>query len=247
MGRTAIVSGGGGHLGLAIVRGFLEKGMTVAIFSSRHEKGEEARLRLPISLQDRCLVLACDVSDPQMVQKCFKEVSYVTGGIDILVNGAGFTDRHDLESIALQDWKKALGSSLNGCFVMMKEAIPYLEKSQTPRIINLSSVEAHNGGYESSVGTVTAKSGITALTRAAARELGRKGITVNCVAVGAEVPYTESRRRTEEAERRMLEQIPLGRFCRPEDVSPLVMFLASEAASYITGSVIDVNGGLFMG
>ncbi len=244
--RIAVVSGGGGHFGLAIVKQLLTDGLKAVILSSRQEKGDAARRLLPPELQTYCMALECDVSDPEAVSQAFSQVYQRLGSIDVVINGAGFTDRHTLDTITLENWDKAMKSALNGTFLMTREAVKYMEKKRHPRIINISSVEGRCGGVEAGIGTVTAKAGIIAFTKAAARELAGRGVTVNCIAIGAEIADTPRKQRDAASERHLLEEIPLGRLCTPEDVAPLAGFLSGISSDYMTGTVIDINGGLYM-
>ncbi|MCC8102954.1 MAG: SDR family oxidoreductase [Clostridiales bacterium] len=242
--RTALISGGGFGTGYVIAGKLLEAGMNVVICSSRKQKGEEARDSFPPELRERCLGLGCDVANPEEVRAALAAATEAFGGVDVIINGAGM---HDRENFAIGDekWNRLLYSNVTGTFVMIREAIPYLEKSKAPRIINMSTIEGRTGGYECGVATAAAKGGIIAITRSAARSLAKKRITVNCVAVGA-LEAEAKEPRGKEAEEALLAQIPLHRFGTAKEVVPAVEFLASEEASYITGAVIDVNGGLFM-
>lgn len=184
--RTAVISGGGGSVGFSIVCEFLQAGMNVVICSSSLEKGMETRKRLKPEWQERCETVACDVTDPGQAKACFSFAYEKFGSVDVLVNGAGFTDRNGYGDTTLESWHKCLGSSLEGTYVMTSEAIPYLEKSDSPRVLNISSMAGRMGGYEEGIATVAAKGGIIALTKASARDLAAKGITVNCIAAGIE-------------------------------------------------------------
>lgn len=244
--RTAIISGGGGGIGLEIVREFLKMGMNVVICSSSKEKGEAALAKLDNEMQNYCIALGCDVSNPSDVKTCLKTAVEKFGSVDIIINGAGMHDKSSFADIKLDKWNRIISTNLTGTFVMIQEAISYLENGINPRIINLSTIDGRTGGYEGSIGIAAAKGGIIALTRAAARELASKGITVNCVAIGS-VDGDVSEERTPEEESLIISKIPIGRLGTPYDIAPAVCFFASEESRYITGSVLDVNGGLFMG
>jgi 3-oxoacyl-[acyl-carrier protein] reductase len=243
--RVAIVSGGSGGLGLEIVRQFIDNGLNAVICSSGKEKGEAAKAMLTPVQQEHCLAVGCNCSDPDAVQKMIKETLELFGGIDVLVNGAGVHDRLPFGKIPVDELGKIFGSSVFGTMVMIQEMIPYLEKAVDPRIINLVTIDGRNGGIEGGAGMAAAKSAQIGLTKNAAKQLAPLGITVNAIAYGViegDVPEP----RSPDDITSLAAQIPLGRLGNPKDIAPLACFLAGAGSAYITGTIIDVNGGLFI-
>ena len=245
-GRTAVVSGGSGLVGYEIVQQFLQEGMNVATVHSRQEKAEMTT-RWLADYGDRFISFSRDASDYLgMIAEKF-------GGIDVLVCGQGWPpDNREIEEIGMDYWNSVLTSNLTVSFSMLQRALPYLKKSPAPRVIFLTSCEARTGGLNDSLAYTAAKGGVISLTYGAARRLSKHGITVNAVAMGGiyNRPYPVG----DEVPQRALpdyaglqDQIPLGRLGSPQDVCVAVCYLVSEEAGFVTGEVINVNGGLFMG
>jgi 3-oxoacyl-[acyl-carrier protein] reductase len=245
-GRTAVVTGGSGLVGYRIVQQFLEEGMNVAAFHSREEKAVMTKKWLK-EYGNRFISFSGDIV------KCMDNVNERFGGIDVLVCGQGWPpDNQEMEDITKDYWNAVLASNLTVSFYLIQKVIPYLKKSRAPRIILLTSCEARTGGVNDGLAYTAAKGGVISLTYCAARRLARDGITVNAVAMGGiyNKPYPVG---DEGPEYKLPDyagiqnQIPLGRLGRPEDISTAVCYLASEEAGFITGEVLNVNGGLFMG
>lgn len=261
-GRTMVITGGAGNNGLAIVRMALEHGMNVAFLSSFHGKGMEAAAKMDPKYKDQVVGFAQDPQKrlaeniacaPDLYTKdttredVLRWICQRFGSIDVLVNGSGGHGRHNLEETDLRVWSRAM-DVVEGAFSSTKLALPYLLKSKAPRVINLTTCDGKNGGWYCNPSAAAARGGLVSLTYELAKELGPKGITVNCVLTGhieQDVPEEDALSPAERAA--LLAKTPLGRLGVPGDVAGAVNFLASEEASFITGTVIDVNGGVLMG
>ncbi len=245
-GRTALVSGGSGTVGYDIVTRFLEDGMKVGTLHSRKEKAWMTTDWLK-EYGDQFLSLSVETRDP--ITSIYEKF----GGIDVLVVGQGWPPvNQDISEITDEYWSNVVRSNLTRGFQMMQKTIPYLKQSTAPRIIFLVSSEARSGGLNDGLAYTAAKGGVISMMYSAARRLAKYGITVNAVAMGGiyNKPYPVTGEEPEENlpdYTEMQDQIPLGRLGKPEDVCAAVCYLASEEESFVTGEILNVNGGLFMG
>ena len=244
-GRTAVVTGGSKNIGLAIAKKFANSGMKVAIFSIT--KGSAVDASDEINKQGGVSIgVQCDVSDERSVNDALSKVYQHFGSIDVLVNSAGVLDMAKIDEMTVEHWDKVMSINLRGTFLMIQKSIKYLEKSLAPRIINISSNSGRMGGFENGMAYSASKGGIIALTYGIARQLASKKITVNCVAPGT-IESDMLNARDEVTKKRLLARFPLGRFGTSDEVASAVCYFASIESGFTTGSVLDVNGGLFMG
>lgn len=259
--RTMIITGGAGNNGLAIVRMALRRGMNVAFMSSRHDRAQEAVGKIEPEYRDRVvgyaqnpqakleLNMACAPElyrEDTTQEDVLRWICERFGGIDVVVNGSGGHIRKNFEETDKEFWRHSM-EVVEAAFFNTKLAMPYLLESHAPRVINLTTCDGRAGGYFDNPSFAAARGGLVALTRELARELGPKGITVNCVATGHIEQDVAEDALTDEERAEMLVATPLKRLGVPADVAGAVNFLASEEASFITGAVIDVNGGILMG
>ena len=239
-GRKAIVTGGAQGIGLAIAKRLDAEGAHVALFDINEDLVKKSAAQLQHGIGIRC-----DVSSPASIEAAVKEAAEKMGGLDIVVNNAGILPKSMIEDVTEKEWDLTLDINLKGAFFMSQKALPYLKESAHARIINTSSLAGRMGGFETCMAYSASKGGINAITMGMARQLAKYHINVNAVCPGTtETPITKAF--SEEAMARLLTRIPLGRLGKPEDMAAAVAFLASDDASFITGHMLDVNGGMHM-
>ena len=241
-GKVALVTGAGGTMGRAAVRVLIEDGCRVAAVDVNAES-----MRV---LQDECGValfaVACDISDPAAVSSAHERVVDALGAVDVLVNNAGILSNHKLEATSLGDWRRVMGANLDGALFWAQAVVPAMKARRWGRIVNTSSLAAKTGGLTAGTAYSVSKGALSALTFSLARELAPHGVTANAIAP-AYVRTPMVTEQLKEAQRQaLLAQIPVGRFCEPEEFAHAVRFLASPLAGFITGEILDLNGGLLM-
>lgn len=239
--KTAIVTGSSRGIGLGIARKLGEAGAHVVLISrSQKDIDQVAEDFQKTGL--KASAYACDVSDLNHVQTVFKSVVKDTGRIDILVNNAGITRDTLLLRMSEDDWDFVLNINLKGAFNCVKAAARPMMKQRTGRIINISSVVGLTGNA-GQVNYSASKAGLIGLTKSTAKELAVRGITANCIAPGyIETEMTEEL--TDDQKTTLIQQIPLGKIGRAEDIAYMALFLASDEANYITGQTFTVDGGM---
>ncbi|WP_304166673.1 SDR family NAD(P)-dependent oxidoreductase [Phenylobacterium aquaticum] len=243
-GSIVLVTGAGSGMGRATAEIFAAEGAHVAVTDYTHEAAEA--VAAPLRAQGlSAQAWALDVTDPAAIRQVVAEMAERWGGLDIVVNNAGVSGFAAIDDAAHYDavWAKSLAVLLTAHQLVIRAALPWLRKSAAPRIVNIASTEALGATAKDSP-YAAAKAGVVGLTRALAVELGREGITVNCVCPGpiatgmtANIPdeakQTFAKRRT-----------AMGRYGEPEEVAHITVSLCLPAASYITGAIIPVDGGL---
>ncbi|MEO5357552.1 MAG: 3-oxoacyl-ACP reductase FabG [Nitrospirae bacterium YQR-1] len=238
-GKVALVTGGGRGIGRQICTGLKNSGAFVVI---NYAKSAESAESLKEELSPQAEIIRADVSNYKEVEAMFKEVAKTYKGPDILVNNAGIIKDTLLMAMEPSDWDKVLDVNLKGTFHCTKFASEIMMGKHKGAIINISSVSAIKCS-RGQCNYAASKGGVISFTKACAVELAPKGITVNAILPGMIETDMSARVRKRAAEQ-ILNSIPAGRFGAPADVAGIVVFLASEAASYITGQVIAVDGGM---
>ncbi|MBM4276388.1 MAG: SDR family oxidoreductase [Deltaproteobacteria bacterium] len=249
--KIAIVTGGARGMGFAITKALFQEGARVAIIDIDEKGVTETAQNLDRS-NSRVVGKKVDVTNKREVNDLVKEMKTLWGSIDILVNNAGgaLNTPYLLEAIQEQDWDLVVDVNLKGTFLFCQAVIPEMVKQGKGSIINISALAAHWRASLAGIQYTASKAGVEGLTRQLAYDWGKYGIRVNAVA--PTVTLTGERvqslwdRKNEEEKKKMLSDIPLGRLGTPEEVASVVVFLASEESSYITGITIDVSGGRYL-
>ena len=242
-GQIALVTGGSQGIGRATALALAHQGADVAIMARSIEKCEAVADEIR-ALGRRALPIQGDLARADQIKAAVEKVGAELGPISILVNNAAITRDGLLLRMKRDDWDDVLNTNLTGVFLTIQQVLPMMMKARRGRIINLTSVVAQSGNI-GQANYIAAKSGLIGLTKAVAREYASRQITVNAVSPGfIETPMTAAL--AEAARQAMLEQIPLKRAGSDHDVASTVAFLASDEAGYITGQVINVNGGMYM-
>jgi 3-oxoacyl-[acyl-carrier protein] reductase len=241
-GKTVVVTGAAGTMGLAVVRMMLEDGAQVALVDI-----DAMRLDGVVRfVRGATAAVPCDISDPAAVRQAHQQVEKVLGPVDILVNNAGILSNEKVEATTDAEWRRVMSVNLDGAFHWSRAVLPSMKQRKWGRIINVSSLAAKTGGLTAGTAYSTSKGAITSLTYSLARECASFGVTVNAIAPAYVKTPMVTEQLNEQQRRLLLAQIPVGRFCEPEEFAHAVRFLASPLAGFITGEVIDVNGGLHM-
>jgi 3-oxoacyl-[acyl-carrier protein] reductase len=242
-GRVAFVTGGAQGIGRAIAFALAEDGADLALGDLNLEK-LEATAREVEGLGRKALALHLDVSSSDSVQAAVAKTLEIWGKIDILVNNAGITKDNLIMRMKPQDWDAVLSVNLNGAFHCIRTVLPGMVKQRYGRIVNIASVVAQSGN-PGQANYIASKAGVIGLTKAVASEVGSRNITVNAVAPGF-IATAMTEKLPEAVRKRMLTLIPVGRMGTDRDVAGGVRFLVSEEAGYITGHVLNINGGMYM-
>jgi 3-oxoacyl-[acyl-carrier protein] reductase len=241
---VAIVTGGARGIGNAIALTFLREGAKVAIIDSDKERLEMLKKEIRKESKE-VMVIPCDITKSAEVRTMVNRVRNTFGRIDILVNNAGIIRRGTIETVTEQDWDHVIEVNLKGTFNCCKAVVETMKSQRYGKIVNISSIAGKMGDITSAPGYGPSKAGIDALTKTLARQLAPYGINVNAVSPHA-IETEMSAQWSEEKRREIIDSIPLGRLGKPEDVANAVLFLASDEASFITGEILDVNGGALM-
>ena len=242
--QVAVITGAARGIGRAIALAFVAEGAKAALVDINSELLE--RLREEIVRQGgEALSVPCDISKSSDVKEMANQVLNTFGRIDVLVNNAGIIRRGTIETVTEEDWDRVIAINLKGTFNCCKAVVEPMKRQGGGKIVNVSSISGKTGDITSAPGYGSSKAGGDALMKTLARQLAPYGIRANAVAPHA-IETEMSAQWSEERRREIIAAIPLGRPGRPEDVAQAVLFLASDAASFITGEILDVNGGALM-
>ncbi len=239
--QTVLITGGGRGIGQNIALKFAELGANIILLDSNPDFDEIKKKTT--SLGTKCLTFQADVTDFKSIEEIIKTISNDHENIDILVNNAGITKDELFMRMKQEQWNQVIDVNLNGIFNVTRAVIRQMVKQRFGKIINISSVVGFTGN-PGQVNYSSTKSALIGFTKSLAREVGSRGITVNAVAPGfIDTPMTKSLSETQKDS--IIKQIPLGRMGDADDIANSVVFLASKESSYITGSLLHVNGGMF--
>lgn len=241
-GRTAIVTGAGQGIGAAVARAFAGERARVCVADLANDRAEALAIALRAGGAE-AIGIGCDVSRRDQVDAMVAETRERFGRVDILVNNAGIVRPAMLHKMAEIQWDEVIAVHLKGSFNCLQAVAQGMMEQRYGRIINVTST----AGVLGTIGQVNysaAKAGIVGLTMSAAKELAKFGITVNAIAPGAATAMTETIRTDERFKDKYLERIPIGRWAEPDEIAPVFVFFASDAASYVTGQILAADGGM---
>jgi 3-oxoacyl-[acyl-carrier protein] reductase len=244
--RVAIVTGAVQGMGFETAKIMCQHGMSVVMVDINRDKLVSATNELNALGKAEVYPVVCDISDDVAIEKMIKEAIDHFGQLDVVVNCAGILSAKKIPDVTRQEWDKILAVNLSGAFFIIQKVLPYLKNSKAGRVINISSTAGRMGGIENSMSYTASKGGLCAITRGIARQLAPFKITVNAVCPGpTRTPITDAY--TEEELRNLNSKNLLGRLGEPEEMAAAICYLASEEAAYVTGSMLDINGGFWMG
>jgi 3-oxoacyl-[acyl-carrier protein] reductase len=243
-GRVALITGASQGIGHACARALAREGATVAVAARNRQKLDDLVAEITTA-GGKAEAFVIDVADEDQVKSQIKKALAQLGKVDILVNNAGITRDQLLLRMKRTDWDTVLNTNLTSAFLCIQQVIGSMLKQRWGRIINITSVFGQMG-QAGQANYAASKAGLIGLTMAMAREVASRNITCNAVAPGF-IETSMTAALSEEFKQNAVKSIPLGRVGNPEDVANAVRFLASDEAAYITGHVLNVNGGLLMG
>ena len=240
--RVAIVTGAAGTMGLAATKFLLEDGCKVAMVDFNTARN----LALAAELGADAQAFSFDIGDPEAVRIGCEQIAQAFGPVDILVNNAGILSNNKAEATETAEWRRVLAANLDGAFFLAQRVMPAMKTRRWGRIINTCSLAAKTGGLTAGTAYSVSKGALTSLTFSLARELAPFGVTANGISPAYVKTPMITEQLNEEQRQKLLKDIPVGRFCEPEEFAHVVRFLASPLAGFITGEVVDINGGLLM-
>jgi 3-oxoacyl-[acyl-carrier protein] reductase len=240
--KVAVVTGSYGDIGDAICEKFASKEMKIALLGRDAGKLELQKKRLQKDYDVDILTFNLDVSNSESYKECIDNILNTWGSINVLVNNAGVTRDNIIMRMSNEDWMTVIDTNLKGTFLGCKLVSKAMIKQKYGKIINISSVVGQMGN-KGQTNYVASKAGIDGMTKTLSKELGSRGITVNSIAPGyIETNMTESL--SDKAKSKLKDKISLNRFGKPEEVASLAYFLITDEASYITGQIINLDGGM---
>ena len=240
--KFALVTGAAGVLGSETARGLAADGFRVILVDLDRKSLEP----LAKDIGRGAYPLVLDVADPQKIADACATIRQAFGQVSVLVNNAGVLSNHKAADTTTDEWRNILSVNLDGAFYLCREWLPGMKADGWGRIINVCSMAMKTGGITAGTAYTASKGALASLTFSLAREAASYGVTVNGVAPAYIKTPMVTEQLTDEQRRRLLEQIPVGRFCEAEEVAHVVRFLVSPLSGFITGEIIDINGGLHM-
>jgi len=241
-GRVSLITGGSRGIGKAIALQFASQGLRVAVNYISNRDAADQVVKLVEDAGSSAVVVQGDVTKRPDVERIFAETSETLGPVEILVNNAGIISDSLLMRMSDEDWDSVIDLDLRSVFLCTREAIRTMLRSRWGRVINIGSVVGLRGN-SGQANYAAAKAGMVGFTQSIAKEVASRNITVNCVAPGyVETDIVEDL--PKELKQAIMDRVPIGRFGYPEEIAGMVGFLASDAASYVTGQAIAVDGGL---
>lgn len=245
--QTAIVTGAARGIGAATAERLARNNVRVLI-ADRDEEAARATASVLNSERAAVTAIACDVTKESDVERLAAYAAEQFGHVDCLVNNAGIiwkSGPSTIEAMTIEEWKTVLDVDLTGYFLCARAVLPSMKRRRFGRIINVASMAVRTGGRGGFPHYVAAKAGVVGLTKALANEGGAFNVTANAIAPGL-IETDMSARQNDQARLDMLKRIPLGRYGRPDDVADVILCMASDHFSYVSGVTLDVNGGIVM-
>jgi 3-oxoacyl-[acyl-carrier protein] reductase len=243
-GKVALVTGSSRGIGAEMIKAFCTRGTRCVVNYVADAQGQNKADALGVAKElNEPLVIECDVTQPQQVEAMMKQIQDQRGGLDILVNNSGVISDRTIKKMSLDEFESVMRINLIGTFTVTQKAAAILRNGG--RVINMSSVSGQMGLF-GQANYSSSKAAIIALTKVSAREFARQNVTVNAIAPGF-IDVGMSKGMPEEVTQNFIKQIPLGRLGETREIVDAALFLASPMASYITGHVLNVNGGFYMG
>ena len=241
-GKTAVVTGGSRGIGKAIVLKLAEEGADIVTCYRKNKEEADEVVKICETFGVKAIAVQADISSKEDIDKLFAEAVKLNGSVEILVNNAGITADNLIIRMKDEEFDSVIDTNLRGVFYAMRACSKLMMKKRYGRIVNISSIVGVNGNA-GQVNYSAAKAGVIGMTKSLAKELGTRNITCNAVAPGyVETDMTNGL--SDAVKENMIKMIPLGRAAAPEDIANAVAFLASDEASYITGQVLEVTGGM---
>jgi len=242
-GQVALITGASRGIGRATAELFARAGARLGLVARSADSLREVAERIDGEIgAGTALPLAADVAQEEQVNRAVEQTAEAFGRIDILINNAGLISAGPVFQIEPVEWERVLAANLTGAYLCSRAVAPHMEQRQYGRIVNISSISAQTGGVSGGVHYASSKGGMLSMTKTLARDLAPSGITVNAIAPGQ--IDTDPNLLTPEARKQVTAMIPLGRLGEAEDIALATLFLVSPMASYITGTTLDVNGGI---
>ncbi len=241
-GKVAVVTGAAGVLGLATTKALLADGLKVALVDLDERKLDD----LAGTLEGEVCPVAVDISDFDKVAAAHQTIREKLGPVDVLINNAGILSNNKVRDTPPSEWRKVLGANLDGAFYLCKLVVPEMVERRWGRIVNTCSLASKSGGLTAGTAYTASKGGMEALTFSLAREAAGFGVTVNGIAPAYIKTPMVTEQLTEVQRQALLRDIPVGRFCDAEEVAHVVQFLVSPMSGFITGEIVDINGGLHL-
>lgn len=241
--KTVLITGSSRNIGKHLAQAFANKGANVIInYLEHYKEAIDTKKEIDI-INKNSIVIQADVRKLSDVEKMIDEIIEKYNSIDILINNAGISIDNIIWKMNENDWNNVIDTNLKGSYNCMRTVIPFMREKNYGRIINISSVVSEIGVAGTS-SYAAAKSGLFGLTKSVAREVANRNITVNAIALGY-FNIGMGARLSEKIKKEKIEQIPMGRFGNVEEIINPILFISSEGASYITGQLINVNGGYY--